>query len=163
MFIPDQNFFHPGSRIRIKEFKYFIPIHLFLSSRKYDPGCSSRIRILIFYPSRIPDPGVKKAPNTVSRIRNTGLQTKKREITATAQAKRKLITIHQESKKKETFGLEVMSGLFLGGLTVSALNHPRSSLSSLIQVSSFQQDQIAEKIAQKIFFVVLPTCNMLWI
>jgi hypothetical protein len=38
--------------------------------------------------------------------------------------------------KKETFGLEVMSGLFLGGLTVSALNHPRSSLSSLIQVSS---------------------------
>ncbi len=27
---------------------------LFLSSRKHDPGCSSRIRILIFYPSRIP-------------------------------------------------------------------------------------------------------------
>jgi hypothetical protein len=26
-----------------------------LSSRKYDPGCSSRIRILNFYPSRIPD------------------------------------------------------------------------------------------------------------
>ncbi len=36
---------------------------MFLSSRKYDPGCSSRIRILIFYPSRIPDPGVKKAPD----------------------------------------------------------------------------------------------------
>jgi hypothetical protein len=36
---------------------------VFLSSRKYDPGCSSRIRILIFYPSRIPDPGVKKAPD----------------------------------------------------------------------------------------------------
>ncbi len=36
---------------------------LFLSSKKYDPGCSSRIRILIFYPSRIPDPGVKKAPD----------------------------------------------------------------------------------------------------
>jgi len=33
----------------------------FLSSRKYDPGCSSRIRILTFYPSRIPDLGVKKA------------------------------------------------------------------------------------------------------
>ncbi len=33
------------------------------SSRKYDPGCSSRIRILIFYPSLIPDPGVKKAPD----------------------------------------------------------------------------------------------------
>ncbi len=29
---------------------------MFLSSRKYDPGCSSRIRILIFYPSRIADP-----------------------------------------------------------------------------------------------------------
>ncbi len=32
----------------------------FLSSRKYDPGCSSRIRILIFFLSRI-------------RIQNTGL------------------------------------------------------------------------------------------
>ncbi len=36
---------------------------MFLSSRKYDPGCSSRIRILNFYP--ISDPGyrVKKAPD----------------------------------------------------------------------------------------------------
>jgi hypothetical protein len=59
----------------------------------------------------------------------------KREITATTQAIRKIITIHQLSQK-ETLGLEVMSGLFLGGLTVSALNHPRSSLSSLTQVSS---------------------------
>ncbi len=31
---------------------------LLLSSRKYDPGCSSRIRIY-----SIPDPGVKKAPD----------------------------------------------------------------------------------------------------
>ena len=33
------------------------------SSRKYDQGCSSRIPDpdLDFYPSRIPDPGVKKA------------------------------------------------------------------------------------------------------
>jgi hypothetical protein len=38
----------------------------FLSSRKYDPGCSSRIRILTFYPPRIPDPGVKKAPDPES-------------------------------------------------------------------------------------------------
>ncbi len=51
--IPDSNFFHPGSWICIKEFKYFNPKKRFLSSRKYDPGCSSRIRILIFYPSRI--------------------------------------------------------------------------------------------------------------
>ncbi len=56
-------------RIRIKEFKYFNPKKLLLSSRKYDPGCSSRIRILIFYPPRIPDPGVKKAPDPGYRIR----------------------------------------------------------------------------------------------
>jgi hypothetical protein len=58
---PDPNCFHPGSRIHIKEFKYFNPKNCFLSSRKYDPGCSSRIRILIFYPTRIQ--GVKKAPD----------------------------------------------------------------------------------------------------
>jgi hypothetical protein len=45
----------------IKEFKYFSPKKWFLSSRKYDPGYSSRI--LIFYPTRIPDPGVKKEPD----------------------------------------------------------------------------------------------------
>ncbi len=43
----------PGSRIRIKELKYFNPKKMFPSSWKYDPKCSSRIRILIFYPSRI--------------------------------------------------------------------------------------------------------------
>ncbi len=62
MFIPDPGseffpsrirIFPPtGSRIRIKEFKYFN--QLFQSSRgKDDLGCSSRILILIFYPSRI--------------------------------------------------------------------------------------------------------------
>jgi hypothetical protein len=78
--IPDPTFFHPGSRIRtvsipdpesrilIKEFKYFNPKKakkLFLSSKKYDPGCSSRIPDpdADFLPSRIPDPGVKKSPN----------------------------------------------------------------------------------------------------
>jgi hypothetical protein len=73
MFIPDpgSNFFsipYPGSkfftsRILIKEFKYFNAKKCFLSSRKYVPGYSSRIRIVTFYPSRIPDPGVKKAPD----------------------------------------------------------------------------------------------------
>ncbi len=70
MFIPDPTFFHPGSelspsRIRIKEFKCFNPKKWFLSSRKYDLGCSSRIPDpdADFYPSRIPDPGVKKAPD----------------------------------------------------------------------------------------------------
>jgi hypothetical protein len=71
MFIPDLNFFHPGSR---KEFKYFNPEKLFLSSRKYDPGCSSRTPdpdpdcLPIPDPGvkKIPDPGVKKAPDPES-------------------------------------------------------------------------------------------------
>ncbi len=51
---------YPGSnpfpsRIRIKEFKYFSPKKWFLSSRKYDPGCSSRIPYPDFLP--IADPG----------------------------------------------------------------------------------------------------------
>jgi hypothetical protein len=44
--IPDPNCLHPGSRILIKEFKYLTPQKAkkwFLSSKKYDPGCSSRI------------------------------------------------------------------------------------------------------------------------
>jgi hypothetical protein len=59
---------HPGSeffpsRIRIKQFQYFKAKKCFLSSRKYDPGCSSRISDPDpdFLP--IPDPGVKKAPD----------------------------------------------------------------------------------------------------
>ncbi len=62
--IPDPNCFHPGSRILVKKKTK----KWFLSSKKYDPGCSSRIRMLTFYPSRIPDPGVKKAPDPWSRI-----------------------------------------------------------------------------------------------
>jgi hypothetical protein len=62
----------PGSRIRIKAFKYFNPKNCFLSSRKYNPCCSSRIRILIFYPSRIPDPTVKRhqIPDPQHRVRH---------------------------------------------------------------------------------------------
>jgi hypothetical protein len=72
--IPDPNCLHPGSRILIKEFKYINPKKAkkwFLNSEKYDPGCSSRIPDpdADFLPSRIPDPGVKKAPNPGSRIR----------------------------------------------------------------------------------------------
>jgi hypothetical protein len=63
MFILDPNCFHPGSRIRVKEFKYFNPKKWFISSRKYDPGCAFWILILTFYPSRISDPGVKKVPD----------------------------------------------------------------------------------------------------
>ncbi len=61
--IPDPNCLHPGSRISIKEFKNLNPKKWFLSSRKYDPGCSSWIPDpdADFLP--IPDPGVKKALN----------------------------------------------------------------------------------------------------
>jgi hypothetical protein len=74
--IPDPNCFHPGSwirivsipdpgselflsRIRIKEFKYFNPKKWFLSSRKYDPGCSSRIPDPDHDFLPIPDPGFR--------------------------------------------------------------------------------------------------------
>ncbi len=71
--ILDPKFFHPGSRIRIfspgdeffpsririREFVFY-PNKFFLNSRKYDPGCSYLIRILIFSPSQIPDPGLTK-------------------------------------------------------------------------------------------------------
>jgi hypothetical protein len=78
MFIPDPGsdffpsrirIFHPGSRIRIKEFKYFNPPKKwFLSSRKYDPGCSSRIPDPDPYLLPIQDPGVKRAPGPGSLI-----------------------------------------------------------------------------------------------
>jgi hypothetical protein len=64
MSIPTPNFFHPRSASKkLKEQSILGP--RFLCSRKYDPGVhpgsGSRIQILTFYPSRIPDPGVKKA------------------------------------------------------------------------------------------------------
>ncbi len=62
-FYPGSEFFHPGSRNHIKE---LLHKKLFRSSRKNDPRCSSWIRILNFYPSRIPDPGVRKATESGS-------------------------------------------------------------------------------------------------
>jgi hypothetical protein len=86
MFFPDPNFSlsriqgqkDSGSRIwiRIKEFE----VRVFLTRKNvterseiHDPGCSSRIPdpYLDFYPSRIRDQGVKKAPDSGSRIRKT--------------------------------------------------------------------------------------------
>jgi hypothetical protein len=72
MFIPDPTFFPsrirtvsiPGPGSASKNSSILTPKNpkkWFLSYKKYDPGCSSRIRMLTFYPSRIPDPGVKKA------------------------------------------------------------------------------------------------------
>jgi hypothetical protein len=85
MFIPDPTFSipDPGSELspcRIpdpgsssKNLSILTPKKakkLFLSSKKYDPGWSSRIPDpdADFFPSRIPDPGVKKAPNPGSWI-----------------------------------------------------------------------------------------------
>jgi hypothetical protein len=78
MFIPDLTFFHPGSRIRIfpsriciKEFKYFNPKKWFLSSRKYNPGYSSRIPDPDPYFLPNPYPGSRGQKGTGSRIRHT--------------------------------------------------------------------------------------------
>jgi hypothetical protein len=54
----------------------------------------------LFIPDPDPDFSPISAPDPVSRIRNTGLKTKKSEITATAQAMKKIITVHQLSQKK---------------------------------------------------------------
>ncbi len=63
--IPDpgsKRFPDPGYASASKNLSTFSPKKLFLSSRKYDPGCPSQIRIpdtdLEFLP--IPDPGIKK-------------------------------------------------------------------------------------------------------
>ncbi len=63
MLIRDPNFFLPESTS--KNLPVFKPKKWFLSSRKYDPGCSSRIRIPIFYPSGSRIQGSKRL-----RIRN---------------------------------------------------------------------------------------------
>jgi hypothetical protein len=61
---PDPKFFHPGFRIRIKEFKYLTQKIVSKLSELWfglfipDPDTAD------FYPSRIPDPGMKKAPDT---------------------------------------------------------------------------------------------------
>jgi hypothetical protein len=65
---PGSEFFFPGSQMQGQKDSDHgsgsaLTKKLFLGFWKYDPGCSSRIRILIFYLSRIPDPGVKKAPD----------------------------------------------------------------------------------------------------
>jgi hypothetical protein len=111
MFIPDPTFFYPASRIRIfpsririKEFKHFNPKKWFLSSIKYDPGCSSRIPDPdpYFYPSRIPDPGVKKAPDPGSRIgiRNTGKNLLRIFFLVEDKFKELALLVHKEEKEE---------------------------------------------------------------
>jgi hypothetical protein len=77
MFIPDPTLFNPGSRnqiVSIKEFKYFNPKKWFPSSKKYDPGCSSRIPNPDPDILPIPDPESRgqKGTGSRTRIRNTG-------------------------------------------------------------------------------------------
>ncbi len=69
--IMDPNFFHPGSRIRIKVCKFK---KMVLSSRKYDPGCSSRIRMTDPDPDflPIPDPGSRGQKGTGTGIWDPG-------------------------------------------------------------------------------------------
>jgi hypothetical protein len=61
MYIPDPNFFHPGSLdmdpVSASKNSSFLTQNIVSKLSE----CSSRIRILIFYPSQIPDPGNKKA------------------------------------------------------------------------------------------------------
>ncbi len=82
-FYPGSEFFQPGYmdenisvpriRNRIKEFLVFVfkPKNCYLSSRKYDRDVHPESR---FFPSRIQNPEVKKAPDSGSwiRIRKTG-------------------------------------------------------------------------------------------
>ncbi len=76
MFIPDPNFFHPGSAS--KNLSIFFTQKIVLRSRKYDPGCSSRIRIPDPDPDflTISDPGSRdqKGPGSRIRICNTAPQ-----------------------------------------------------------------------------------------
>ncbi len=70
-------------RIVIKEFKCFNPQKSkkwFLSFKKYDPGCSSRIPDPDCWLSPIPDPGSRGQKGTQSRIRirNSGIHKKER-------------------------------------------------------------------------------------
>jgi hypothetical protein len=65
--IPHPNFSIPDPHKKIKKFKYFNPKKWFLSSRKYDPGCSSRFPDPYLLP--IPDPGSRGQKGTGSRIR----------------------------------------------------------------------------------------------
>jgi hypothetical protein len=78
---PGSDFFHPGSMVkkipdpgsesapRIEVF-FTQKIGSIPYSPKYDPGCSSRIRILIFYPSRIQGSKMHRIRNTNSYIIN---------------------------------------------------------------------------------------------
>jgi hypothetical protein len=81
MFIPDprSDFFPSRIWIRIKELKYFNPKKWFLSSRKYDPGCSSQILDPDPYFLPILDPGFRIQGSKSHRFPDPGSTTLLRE------------------------------------------------------------------------------------
>ncbi len=87
--IPDPNFFHPVSASASKEFKYMI--------REVHPGSGSLF--FSFYPSRIPDPGVKKAPDPGSATQIPVPSNQERYLPY----KQKLVTKIKIKNKKSTF------------------------------------------------------------
>ena len=73
--IPDPNCLHPGSSSKnLSILTHKKAKKWFLSSKKYDPGCSSRIPDPDYDCLPIPDPGSRGQKGTRSRIRirNTG-------------------------------------------------------------------------------------------
>ncbi len=66
MFIPDPNFFHPGSRIRIKEFRYFNQKNCFLALGNMIRVVHSGSGLWFFT-----HPGSRGQKGTGSRIRDT--------------------------------------------------------------------------------------------
>jgi hypothetical protein len=77
--IRDPNFFHPGSAL--KNLSILNQKKLFLNSRKYDPGCSSRIQ------------GSK---GTRSRIRNTD-----HHVTSSLPAKHTVLSKRERKRDRE--------------------------------------------------------------
>ncbi len=114
--IPDPNCLHPGSSKNLiiltpkKAKKWCLSSRkwsgLFipdpgsgcLSSKKYDQGCSSRIPDpdADFLPSRIPDPGVKKAPNPGSAT----LQATKKNLTTAGKQRSQEIPPGKEQRSQ---------------------------------------------------------------
>jgi hypothetical protein len=60
--IPDPNLFHPGSRIRIKKFNYLTQKSVSKLSEIWSGLFILDPDPVFYYQSRIPDPGVQKAP-----------------------------------------------------------------------------------------------------
>ncbi len=110
--IPD-----PGSRILIKEFKYFNPKKSkkwFLSSEKYDPGCSSLIPDPDddFLPSRIPDPRSRGQKGTQSWIPDPDPQHWREVFSIQICTHRKFSSLRLQASKKRKKGKTVIYTFF---------------------------------------------------